>query len=432
VDDPATSPKLVRGRLKLRLAFAAVLVLGAGYLLAPPAPRRETPAERVVPILEAQIQQREPARVFRGVQDVGRKALGFAVSFPSPARPEAVRTQEDFAGTWRPERAPAGLGVIVSEQGDVLTHVRAIAGKPTPAAQLGDGTLVPGRVAAYEPESGLVLLRLEPGPTPSPPALAAAAPEPGELAVAAARFDGREFVAPVFVAAATGDRYALSAASGIVLPGTPVFNLAGELFAVAAGSPSMSMAHAAGPALRRLSALRDGGRGLPRSLGLSLQPLAGPLAARLGAPGVLVSDVAEDGPAARAGLRPGDVLEAVAGTPLTGPEQTRDLIAGSSQELVLRWRRSGRSRELRVASELALVASAPAPRAAGPPARAVLPIASLVAGGVAPDARLVSIEGTPVADQDEAKRLLRRHRPPWLAHVQEEGRRYFVVIEGPP
>jgi hypothetical protein len=276
-----------------------------------------------------------------------------------------------------------------------------------------------------------VLVRLEPGPAPSPPALASAAAEPGELAVAAARFDGREFVAPVFVAAATRDRYALSAASGVVLPGTPVFNLAGELLAVAAGSPSTSVAHAVGPALQRLIALRESGRGLPRSLGLSLQPLVGPLAARLGARGVLVGDVAEDGPAARAGLRAGDVLEAVAGTSLTSPEQTRALIAGAAEELVLRWRRAGRSRELRIAPELALAAAPPASRAAGPPARAVLPLASLDGAGLAPEARLVSIEGAPVADQSQAERLLRRHRPPWLVHVQEEARRYFALVDGP-
>jgi hypothetical protein len=121
----------------------------------------------------------------------------------------------------------------------------------------------------------------------------------------------------------------------------------------------------------------------------------------------------------------------VAGTSLTSPEQTRALIAGAAEELVLRWRRAGRSRELRIAPELALAAAPPASRAAGPPARAVLPLASLDGAGLAPEARLVSIEGAPVADQSQAERLLRRHRPPWLVHVQEEARRYFALVDGP-
>jgi S1-C subfamily serine protease len=428
---PATPPKLVRGRLKLRLALAAALVLGVGYLLAPPPTRREAPPEKVVPILEAQVEQREPARVFRGVQDVGRKALGFSVCFPDRMRPQAVRTHADFAGG--SERGlPAGLGVIVSDHGDVLTHVRALAGEPMPAARLEDGSPLRGRVTAHEPESGLVLVRLDPGPIPSPPALAQAAPEPGELAVAAARFDGLEFVAPVFVAAASGDRYTLSAASGVVVPGTPVFNLAGELLAVAAGSPTASVAHAAGAALPRLIALREAGLGLPRSLGLSLQPLAGGLAERLGRTGVLVSDVAEDGPAARGGLRPGDVLEAVAGTEIGSVDQAQRAIAGAGEELALRWRRAGRVHEESVAPELVLTLAPPTPRAdVGPLARAVLPHASLETAGLGPDARVVAVEGTPVRSEAEAVQVLRRRRPPRLLHVQEGTRRFYALVGGP-
>ena len=384
-------------------------------------------------MLEATVQQREPARVFRGVQDIGRMALAYGVSFPGPPRREPARTHADFTDATRDAKPPAGLGVIVSAQGDVLTHVGAVSESLTPGAQLPDGRLLNAQVKAYEPESGLVLVELDDAPPGVFAPRATAPPEAGELAVAAARIGDRDFVAPVFIATGGGDRYTLSAASGVVVPGTPVFNLAGELLAVAAGPPEVSLAWAVGPALERLTALRASPRALPRSLGLSLQPLDEPLAARLGASGVLVADVAESGPGARAGLRPGDVLEAIGPTKLGSAQQAQTLIAGARSELVLRLRRAGRTREQRVTPEPVLVPLAGPPlAAAGPLARTLFAPPALEAARFGPEARVISIEGTKVASVTEAARVLRRHRPPWLVYIQDGSRRLFAAVAGPP
>jgi serine protease Do len=71
-------------------------------------------------------------------------------------------------------------------------------------------------------------------------------------------------------------------------------------------------------------------------LGLQLASLTPALRESLGIPagvdGVVVTDVAEEGPAAAHGLRPGDVIEQVGSKPVTTPEQVASLAAAARAE----------------------------------------------------------------------------------------------------
>ena len=65
-------------------------------------------------------------------------------------------------------------------------------------------------------------------------------------------------------------------------------------------------------------------------LGLTVQPLIPDIAVSLGLPraqGALVSDVDADGPSARAGLKPGDVIVAVDGRPIASEDDLLDRIS---------------------------------------------------------------------------------------------------------
>ena len=306
-------PKLIQGiGWKLRLAAAALAVLGIGVLLAPRAARKAPPSEeKVAPILQQQVERREPARVFRGVQDAGRKALPFSVAFPAPPR-IPIQAIADFERPQAEAQLPAGFGILVSDR-MVLTHVAALSGDSNPALQLFDGTRASARLLSHEPGTGLTLLRLESGAPLPAPVLAKEPPAPGELVVAAAYADGRAFVAPAFIASIAEDRYSITAASGLLTPGTPLYNLAGEALAVIAGRPWVSVAFSAESAVARLLRRADSGRGLPRTIGAVLQPMTPGLARLLGAGGALVSDLDEAGPARRGGLLPGDVVLRIAG-----------------------------------------------------------------------------------------------------------------------
>lgn len=439
-DTEAPAPlKLIQGGgLKLRLAGAAAAVLLLGALLAPPSRQTPLPQEKAVPILQAEVQRREPARVFRGVQETGRKALRYAVAFHAAAGDAGARAFPDFAPPLGEPEAPHGFGVLVSTDGEVLTHVSALGGTALKEAELGDGTRAQARVLAHEPETGLMLVKLDGIAGLAAAPLARGEPDSGELVVAAGRSHGRDIVAPVFVASNDGDRYRISAASGIVVPGTPLFNLEGEALAVTSGAPSLSEAYPIARSLARLRERLAQGRAFPSSIGVTFQPLEAGLARKLGEGGALVCDVRAGSPAARAGVRPGDVLVDVGGNPVSDAEAAARAITGlvAGEPAMLRLRRAGKQRALEVVSEGTLAASpagagaAPAP-ADAPRARDLFDAADLRAAGVPEEAFVLSVEGQPSRGAALAASA-RRKGPPWLAWLQWESRRFFAVIGSAP
>jgi hypothetical protein len=426
--------KLIRGgRAKALLALACLAVLALGALVAPPRnPPPAARAETVAPILEAQVERRSSARVFRGVQDAGSKALRYSVTFPAPARSAGALTHPDFSAPFRDTPLPSGFGVLVSPR-EVLTHVAAVEARAEPEAQAADGMLLPCRAVAYEPETGLMLLELA-APAPSePPTPAAEPPAPGELAVAAARLEGRDFVAPVFIAATEPERYLISAASGVTFPGTPVYTLDGRPLAVVAGRGALPIAYPVGPSVERLRRRIAERRAFPSSIGVRLQALEGGLSARLGPGAALLSDVLPGGPAEQVGLRAGDVLLRVAGAEPRGLEDALSRLARlpAGVDATLLIRRDGRQREHAVAPVAALQylqdASRPPPVHA-PEARSVFREEDLRAAGVPSEAALLAVEGRSVASPEAAAMLLRRRPAPWLAYLQEGSHRFYAAI----
>lgn len=438
-DEPARSEgdaqaaKLIRGgRTKLVLVLGCVAVLGVGALVAPPrVPPPVARAEAAAPRLEAQVERRGPARAFRGVQDAGRGALRFSVSFPAAPRVDIV-TYEDFAENVPRSALPSGFGLLVSAR-EVLTHLAATGGRTRLSAQTADGTLVQSRAVAYEPETGLLLLELAAGVPEAPPPVAPPAVA-GELAVAAARDDGRDYVAPVFIAAAEPDRYLVTAASGLIFPGTPLFTLDGEPLAVTAGGAPEPLAYPVAASLERLRRLVAEGRGLPSSIGARLQALDGALAQRLGPGAALVCDLLPGGPAEAAGLRPGDVLLSVATAELQGVDDAiarlARLPAGVKASIV--FARDGRPRAVEVEPFQVLSrASNGAPRvppADAPTAAAVFADEVLRAAAVPGHAVVLAIEGRVVKGPQAAKVLLRRRPAPWLVYLQQGAQRFFALV----
>jgi serine protease Do len=432
---PAASPHagrpLIQGlRAKLRLAGAAVLVLGAGKAIAPETPAPAAP-EKVAPMLEAAVERREPARLFRPLQDAGRAALPYTVAFPRRDGPQ-FETHADFGPAAVPPRTPAAFGIVLTD-GEVLTHVAALEERMEPSVVLADGSQVSSRVRAYDGESGLVLLKLNHPANAVAATLASERPSPGALAVAAARFEGMELVMPVFVGAVAEHGYLLMSAGGPLPPGMPIYNLAGEAIGIASGGTSMaySVAETAG----RLRAAARDGQGLPRTMGACLQPLSPALESLVGANGVLVSDLQEGGPAQRAGLRAGDVLVRIAGSTTETLVTAREQIASASpdQELAVTVRRQGQEREMQVRVEETL---APHPcngrrpvSPSAPRAGAVVDAIELSAAGLSDEALILSVNGMPVA-QRAALAALRRPGTPRLLHVQDGTRRYFAVVGG--
>jgi serine protease Do len=108
--------------------------------------------------------------------------------------------------------------------------------------------------------------------------------------------------------------------------GGPLVSMQGEVVgintAIVAGHSGIGFAIPSNMARKIYTELRDKGRVTRGWLGVSIQPLTPELARSFGskdAKGVLVNEVMADSPAAKAGLKPGDILLEFEGRPMEGP-----------------------------------------------------------------------------------------------------------------
>jgi len=108
--------------------------------------------------------------------------------------------------------------------------------------------------------------------------------------------------------------------------GGPLVNMQGEVVgintAIVAGGSGIGFAIPSNMARKIYTELRDKGRVTRGWLGVSIQPLTPDLARSFGAKdakGVLINEVMPDSPAAKAGLKPGDILLEFEGRSMEGP-----------------------------------------------------------------------------------------------------------------
>jgi S1-C subfamily serine protease len=240
---------------------------------------------------------------------------------------------------WRPDV------VIASEQ--AFPHVGEA--EILPAA----GASSPARVAGRDAGTNLVALRLDTPIDIDPPA--ASEPRHGGLALAlSAGFAGPGIsgpgfggararlgivarIGPAWVSRAGGqiDRYiGLDLMIGTRGEGGPVFDAAGGLLGVATAEPGgRGLVIPAATIERVVGKLLEAGRIARGWLGLSLQPIAlgdDPAAQSGHNRGLMVMQVAANGPAAVAGLLPGDIIVELDGTEIGRLRKIAQLLGDGS------------------------------------------------------------------------------------------------------
>jgi S1-C subfamily serine protease len=422
-------------RSKLWIAAVSVLVLAIGAVTMPVPIPSAVPAsqERATPLLEAEVERREQLRIFEEVQQLGPRVARHSVTVP-PLAPPAMLPSDLMPPAPRVE--PSGHGLIVSADGELLTTVAALRGRESIEVRLFDGRTVTAQVLAFDPDADLVLLRSGDVPRTDAAPWATTPPTAGMLAVAVSHVNGRVAVAPVFVMAAPDAERRVRTTSADLLPGTPLFTTAGEVFAIAAGGGDPSAALIA-PAVERLRERIATGQARRGALGLVFQPLDDSLRDAFPAPGVLIADVLLEGPADAAGVQAGDVLTLIGSAAVATPDEARQAISrlapGSRVDIaVVRGGKTVRF-EVDVTSALALrvrQAHRSSPSDA-PEARALLDASTRGAVQLQPHSRILAINGTPIESISQARTLLRRARGPIALHVEDERGRYFRVMEPP-
>jgi hypothetical protein len=427
---PPAHKILGAGRIKLRVAVASVITLGLGFWLKPPTvlTTLSAPQERAAPLLDEQVQLREAARPFRGVQEVMDRVRGFGVAIPHVQRAR-VPVLSDFSVP-RHGWDEVSFGVVVSER-HVLTHATALAGRESASVATAE-TTHEMRIAAYDPATGLALL--ESGSPLGAPAPIGAEPEAGMLVAAAAAWQGRDVAVPLFVTSVAPDRYTVTSTVPRTLQAMPLYTLEGELLAVLSGDGPEWQAFPAGPAVQNLLARAGKGERLA-SVGAAFQQLTPPLQQAFGEGGVLISDVVDGGPAGLAGVQAGDVLLRVGEVDVATVEAAVEAVNAIPVGVptALEVRRTGRVREVEVipapAHQVSWLARRERPGAPALEARDALPAEVLDASGIPPDARVLAVNGRAVSSRAQVDRELRRAASPMRVLVRDGETQFFAAVE---
>ncbi|HEX8299588.1 MAG TPA: trypsin-like peptidase domain-containing protein [Rubricoccaceae bacterium] len=295
-----------------------------------------------------------------------RTAITAAVEAASPAvvsvnviEVRQVRVRDPFADffggvpsrVYEQQVQGLGSGFIVSPDGYIVTndHVAGNASKITVA--FPDGTTLDARLVGSDAETDIALLKVEPeGVLPFLAFDPEHDPAVGEWAIALGNpfglFEAAEPTVTVGVVSAIGrdfpaqqgrtfrDLIQTDAAINSGNSGGPLVNAAGRvmgmntfIYSQSGGSVGLGFAVPAWRIQRVVEELRSTGR-VDRAFytGLNVRPLTDRMVRQLGldnSAGLIVASVDENSPAARAGLRPYDVIVSIGGAAVRTNEDVR-------------------------------------------------------------------------------------------------------------
>lgn len=270
--------------------------------------------------------------------------------------------RERFRGR-REQVLGAGSGFIIDPNGLIVTNNHVVGRADRITVALSDGTELPARLIGSDDLTDIAVIRVS-SPTPLPYVKwgDSRAVEVGDWILAAGNPFGLGSSVTAGIVSARGrdigagpfdDFIQIDAPINPGNSGGPTFNMAGEVVAVntaivspTGGSVGIGFAVPSEIAVRIVADLRDKGRIDRGWLGVSVQDAPG----RATNTGVEIAGIDRTGPAARAGLRPGDVVLAVNGDRV---DSARGLIravaaAQPGSAVKLSVRRSGQSFDLPV------------------------------------------------------------------------------------
>jgi serine protease DegS/serine protease DegQ len=233
-----------------------------------------------------------------------------------------------------------GSGVIFTPDGYVLTNNHVIAGADDIQVMLYDGRVAHARVIGSDNDTDLAVLKVDAGRLPSIKT-ASAMPRVGDVVLAIGNPFGIGQTVTMGIVSAIGRQLNLSSPEDFIQTdaainfgnsGGALVNARGELVGIntallgrANGAEGIGFAIPVNTAKMVLDQIVDSGHVVRGWLGAEYGSL--PIAANSGLPaaarGAMVTDVYPGGPAAVAGLRPGDVLLRIGKAGIVDPADLR-------------------------------------------------------------------------------------------------------------
>jgi Do/DeqQ family serine protease len=290
----------------------------------------------------------EAKRLSEGFVAVAERASPSVVQIDVTARSEKVDILAHFFGHApgdEPIARGMGSGVVFTADGAILTNNHVVEEALTLNVRLRDGRYLPATLVGRDPATDLAVVKVDAtGLTPAKFADSDAA-RVGEWVVAIGSPFGLGYTVTAGVLSAKGrgglgmnaiEDYLQTDAS--INPGNsggPLCNLQGDVLGIntmiVGRGQGIGFAVPSNMAQRVATQILKTGRVSRAWLGLGVQDLTPELAVAIKlAPdaGALVNNVAADGPAYKANVRPGDIIAAVAGRPVhDGHDLVRETIA---------------------------------------------------------------------------------------------------------
>ena len=254
--------------------------------------------------------------------------------------PEYLRRFFEFRGEQpqmpqQRQRMSMGSGFFISADGYLVTNNHVVEGADSVLVRMIDRREFEAEVVGTDPRSDLALLRVEASALPFLRLESSDKLDVGEWVLAIGSPFGLDYSVTAGIVSAMGrslpteqgENYVPFVQTDVAInpgnSGGPLFNLKGEvvgvnsqIFTRSGGSIGLSFAIPASVVRNVVAQLQDTGRVTRGWLGVTIQDVDKTLAESFGLDrpqGALVAQLAEDGPAAKGGLQPGDVILRFAG-----------------------------------------------------------------------------------------------------------------------
>lgn len=272
------------------------------------------------------------------VQEVKRPSMPDFFGFGS---------QNGGGGTMR--QRGSGSGVIVNGNGYILTNNHVVGKASTIEVKLADGRRLKGTVVGTDPPTDLAVVKVDASGLPTASLGDSDKLEQGDWVVAVGSPFGLEQTITAGIVSATGRRLQASSYDAFIQTdasinpgnsGGPLVNLRGEvvgintlIFSESGGNQGIGFAIPSNTVRKVYEQLSSGNHKVVRGyLGVNVGDLTDPLAQSLNVPegtkGAVIADVAsESSPAAKAGLKSGDVITSINGKAISSAQELTDLIA---------------------------------------------------------------------------------------------------------
>lgn len=259
---------------------------------------------------------------------------------------QAPGRSKDLPRERLPNSPGSGSGVIIDPQGHLITNNHVVGDAAEVEIRLSDKSKFIAQVVGKDPDTDLALLKITTDrDLPSASFGDSEAVKVGQWVLAVGNPFGLDRTVTLGVVSGVGrenmnlSRYEhFIQTDASINPGNsggPLFNLHGEVIGINTAiinfAQGIGFAIPSNMAKTVIQQLLTRGKVVRGWLGVGIQPVTADLAAKFGVSegeGVLVNEVFENDPAARAGIKPGDIITKVDGKTVDSPNMLSRLIAG--------------------------------------------------------------------------------------------------------